>query len=198
MLIKKVIFIIHSYFRPTAISVDGSVLLIASDPCEFPLKGFVTIQSLVGIASIMGYQFKPGSNRQNVYSPDCNSLITVRTVEGDTNINSAVAKVDSLLNFRDRTIINSLRNILDENKPFVILKFDKLKTTLCSFISNIHPYMNIFKVDGDRTVLNKQLLPLSVKMPGREVEVPRLRIPEQLQSVLDVWTENLTQPNKGN
>jgi hypothetical protein len=164
----------------------------------FPLKGVVTIQAVVGTASVMEYNLVPGSQGYDVYSPDCNSLVTVSTVKGVTKTKTAVNQVDSMLGINDKTVINLLKNSLNDSKPFVVLKFDKLKTTLCSFISNFHPYTNIFKVDGDKTLLNKQLLPLSVKMPGEDTDVPEISVSEQLQNVLDVWQEILIQQNEGN
>ncbi|XP_053377121.1 polynucleotide 5'-hydroxyl-kinase NOL9-like [Mercenaria mercenaria] len=176
---------------PTAIQVAESVLVIASHPCVYPLKGRVRVQGVVGVACIMGYNLEPRSQYCDVFSPDCNSLVTVTTVKGKTNTKKAISKVDSVLGITDGTLLKLLQNTLKNSKPFVILKFDKLETNICPFISSFNPYTNIFKVDGDRSDLNKQLLPLSVKMV-KDSEVPRLSVPEQLKSVIDEWKEKIT------
>lgn len=183
-------------FSPVAVPVEGSVLVVAIHPCIFPLKGKVKVQSLVGVASIMGYHLVPGSKHFDVFSPDCNSLITIATVSGKTNTKKCLQKVDSVLGISDSSVSQILQKTLKECKPCVILKFDKLETNLYSFLSSFHPYTNIFKVDGDRSVLNKQLLPLSVISP-KDSEVPKLCVTEELLSVLDVWMETLKQPCEG-
>ncbi|XP_060596376.1 uncharacterized protein LOC132750416 [Ruditapes philippinarum] len=101
---------------PIAIPVGDSVLVIASHPCVFPLKGVVTIQAVVGTASVMEYNLVPGSQGYDVYSPDCNSLVTVSTVKGVTKTKTAVNQVDSMLGINDKTVINVLKNSLNDSK----------------------------------------------------------------------------------
>lgn len=126
-----------------------------------------------------------------MYSPDCSSLITVSTVKGKSNIKKAVKKVDSCVAMHNRAVLALLHSTLKDLKPFVILKFDTLATNLCSFISSIQPYSNIFKVIGDRSILNKQLLPFNVVVP-KEAEIPRVTVTDQLQAVIDTWMEMLS------
>jgi len=181
-----------SLLRPAAVEIGGSVLVIMSHPTEVPLKGRARVTGVVGVATALGYCFQSGKPAADVFSPTCNSLITIATQTGESNVENAVRIISRLCEesgvktLKDK-ILTNVRKILEIEKPFVILKLEKIETYLPKFISLSLPYTNVFKLSGDRSWLNRKLLPLGAVLPCEDPEGPTVQIPPHLADVAAKW-----------
>ncbi|KAH3881717.1 polynucleotide 5'-hydroxyl-kinase NOL9-like [Dreissena polymorpha] len=174
--------------RPIAVSgPDDSVILVLCHPSEVTVKGRVRVQCLVGAADVMAFSLKPGNKAVDIYSPTCNSLITIATRIGENNVACALSDIQKVCKTKE----NQLKNSLEEKQTFVVLLFQKIDTYMCKFISSFQPYASIFKLSGDRSALNKMLLPLEVLLPYDNGEYPTVQVPEELALVLKGWEEDL-------
>lgn len=187
-------FLVDFTCRCDAISVeDGSVLAVLSHPAVVPLKGRVQICCLSGVANVMGFRLERGKKPCNVFSPDCYSLVTIATEAGEEDKDGTINYTQEhykYLGVKSSKFLSSLRKTLNLTDSFVTLKFCRIETTLCKFIQSFHQYSNIFKSIGDKSIVNKKLLPLEVTSPG-DISVPCLEVPAEVTDILNKWGEEL-------
>ncbi|XP_052779860.1 polynucleotide 5'-hydroxyl-kinase NOL9-like [Mya arenaria] len=182
--------------RPVALEFGKSVLVIMNHPMEVPIRGRARVCGIMGTATSMGYDIKPGKPAAEIYSPASNSLVTIATQSGENDVGKAMKTIGEMCNEVNVTkgkakLMASLRKVLEIENEFVILKFDKIQTNMCKFMSSFFPYSSIFKLSDDQSFLSRKLLPLEVIMPCENTDLPTIQTSQKLNSMTASWESAL-------
>ena len=172
---------------------DG-VLVGLPHPFVFLMKGKAVIETVCGVIDIMEYHLFPGHS-YHVYSPKCNSLVTLATKECETNID----ELDELclhFNVKNGELFNKFKTKLQSLKQFVVLHLKKVNSPGCCLATATSPYTDLFSFQGDGSSFNKKLLPLGVMLTCSQSDAPYLEVTEDLSNVLGDWTEAVDNAGK--
>ncbi|XP_050397235.1 polynucleotide 5'-hydroxyl-kinase NOL9 isoform X2 [Patella vulgata] len=121
-------------------------VLILTHPAELCFKGKAKVRSLLGSCKILGYEIKPGNNSVDVFSPNSNSFLTIKTVRGEPKNTVANVVTADMLN---ESSLNQLLADLNElaNGDCVVLILDRLISPINFESSTVPQFKNLFHLD---------------------------------------------------
>ncbi|KAK6178459.1 hypothetical protein SNE40_013247 [Patella caerulea] len=121
-------------------------LLILTHPAELCFKGKAKIRSLLGSCKILGYEIKPGNNFVDVFSPNSNSFLTIKTVSGEPK--NTVANVVTAEKLNESSLNQLLADVNELiNEDCVVLILDKLISPINFESSTVPQVKNLFHLD---------------------------------------------------
>ena len=143
----------------------------------------------------MGHIIKDGSKTYDVYSPECNSLVTMETLTGERDKEAILEAISSHVAHIDET--ENLRRKIDVFESLVVLKVSRLDSALCDYVTTLTEYQNLFSMGGNKGEVNRVLSPLGVAV-FQNTWQPAVTVTSELRQATDDWTESLNKPSKGN
>ena len=145
----------------------------------------------------MGHNLKDTCNSKtyDVYSPECNSLVTMETVTGETDKDAVMAAISS--HAADTNETENLQSKIEGFDCSVVLKVSRLDSALCDYVTTLTEYQNLFSMGGNKgDAVNRVLSPLGVSV-FQDTWQPVVTVTKEVQQAIDDWTESLNKPSKG-
>ena len=155
--------------------------MILQHPSEYVIKGMASVRMLAGHVDIQGYHLKPDSPA-TVYSPECNSRLTMKTVQSETSVVEAMAKLSVVLSFSKTKV----KKAMESFGLFVAFHVKRVELSFCDVIAQHYLYKRLFEPDRDQSGLNKKLAHVGVSLTSNE-DMPSLKITEDLDRILKLW-----------
>lgn len=127
----------------------NEVVMVLSHPQEIFLRGKANVRSLQGHVAIHGFLVRPGDMPRPFYSPNCNSLLAVGTVQLEAPSGDCRETIRVSLGNEDRGVVERILQVVNVNS--VVLVFRRLDCHMCRYVTSIKPFTQLFSGCDDQS-----------------------------------------------